>query len=83
MLRFAKKYYFNCPTDKARYFSCTTSRVSEALKGRWSSEIAENDQDEFGSLDDILEGKSAWAVHFSTGKPMTTTRPHKLVKRAS
>lgn len=46
--------------------------VLPPIYGLLSSGFAENDQDEFGSLDDILEGKSAWAVHFSTGKPMTT-----------
>lgn len=46
--------------------------VLPPIYGLLSSEFADNDQDEFGSLDDMLRGKSAWAVHFSTGKPMYT-----------
>lgn len=46
--------------------------VLPPIYGLLSSEFAENDHREFGSLDDMLEGKTAWAVHFSTGKPMST-----------
>ena len=46
--------------------------VLPPMYGLLSTEFAENNQIGFGSLEDILDGKTSWAVHFSTGKPMST-----------
>ena len=46
--------------------------VLPPMYGLLSSEFAENNQVGFGPLEDVLEGKTSWAVHFSTGKPMIT-----------
>ena len=46
--------------------------VLPPIYGLLDSEFGENDEAEFGSLEDILEGKTSWAVHFTVGKPMLT-----------
>jgi hypothetical protein len=46
--------------------------VLPPIYGLLDSEFGENDEAEFGSLEDVLQGKTSWAVHFTAGKPMLT-----------
>ena len=45
------------------------------IYGMLDSEFEENHHDHLGSLDNILEGKKGWAVHFTAGgKPWSRPR---------
>ncbi len=44
--------------------------VLPPIYGLLDTEFMENDEEAFGPLEDVLEGKTSWAVHFSAGKPM-------------